>query len=120
MGTNPTFGPRQLKFGTADTGTMTGTTTITTQAIDCGALAGIGFQVSWTSTPTGTFQFQDSVDGVTYFDIGASGWVDPAGASGSFRTDIVGRMGKYIRLSYTNASGSGVLTVKAFGRHVGV
>ena len=120
MATNPTIGPTTLKFGTSSTGTMSGTNAISSAPMDCGAIAGVGFQISWTGTPTGTFAFEDSIDGITYFDIGASGWTNPVGSASSFRLDVVGRHGKYIRVTYTNASGTGVLTVKAFGRHVGV
>lgn len=92
-------------------GSMTGTTTIKSLPLDLLKLTGAALQASWTGTPTGTLSVEGSIDGINYSDIGASIPTQPAGAAGSVLLNLVDLQFRYARMSYTNATGSGGLTV---------
>jgi hypothetical protein len=97
-------------------GAMTGTSTITGEAYDVGSLEGFAFQPVWTGTPTGTFTILASLDGVNFDSIGASIPQNPAGSAGNTYIPIYASCAKYLKLSYTNASGTGTLTCTVFGK----
>ena len=107
MSSKSFFGPKTLLSG----GVMTGTNKISSAPIDLLTMTGCAFQASWTGTPTGTFIVEGSIDGVTYSDIGAGITTNPAGSAGSMLVNNVNMHFRYCRLSYTNATGVGSLTV---------
>lgn len=91
-------------------GAMTGTSVLTSKAIDCRTLPLVGFSISWTGTPNGTFIVQGSLDGTTFVDMGIT--VAPAaGAVGNRGVDIGPTAFNYIQVQYTNTSGTGTLTI---------
>ena len=116
---------RSFKTAIIPSGAMTGTETITSQVFDVQSLEGAAFQPTWTGTPTGTLIVQVSLDYVpaagsnngsgtpinagTWTNLGASIPQNPAGSAGNTYIPIYASCADYIRLSYTNESGSGVL-----------
>lgn len=90
-------------------GSMTGTSTLTSSEIDIQYLSRASIQLVWTGTPTGTFAIQGTVDGSTWSPI----TTNPASiaASGSAGNHLVeGEIhSKKMRVQYTNSSGTGTL-----------
>ena len=107
-------GPCDLTFSASSA--MSGTTAITSQAIDVSNYQSTAFQLSWTGTPTGSFAVLVSIDGVTYSDLGASSPNNPAGSTGSAYIPVYGSGAKWMKLRYTNASGSGTLSGKVVSK----
>lgn len=103
------IGPVSLTVSSS--GAMASTNTITSAPMDLLTITGAAFYISWTGTPTGTLSVQGSLDGTNYADIGASISSQPAGGTGSNLLNLVDLMFRYVRVSYTNASGSGTLSV---------
>lgn len=72
----------------------------------------VNLEVHWSGTPTGTFEVQTSNSGINFdsmtFDPALA---QPAGSAGGYSVNISVLGAKYIMLKYTNASGSGTLTV---------
>lgn len=104
-------------FNGSTNSTMTGTTVLTSPTINVSinnASKGVSVQLTWTSTPVGTFALFGSND-VTNL-----GWVDvtslfsplptnPAGAAGSW-LGVGSYFGfKYFKVTYTNSSSTGTL-----------
>lgn len=113
---------RPYRTAIIPTGAMTGTNTITSQVFSIEQQQGAAFQPKWTGTPTGTFIIQVSLDYVpnpqnastpinagTWSTLSASVSGNPVGGAGNTYVPVYGSCGCYIRLSYTNSSGSGVL-----------
>lgn len=69
------------------------------------------FQIQWTGTPTGTLVVNGSVDGVTFYNIYASIPTQPAGSASGVLLNIVDVTFQFLNVVYTNATGSGTLTV---------
>lgn len=115
MATNYKFGPSTIMSAVA----VSSTTIFNSTAIDFGFNQLASAQVSWTGTPTGTLTVQGSNDNVNWITLTATGITSPAGgASSTFVTvgpggNIVNNMTNYIRFVYTNASGSGTMTMIA-------
>lgn len=95
-------------------GVMTGTDVLTSSIIDGLHMKNIGIHGIWTGTPTGTLVIDYSIDGVTYFSGAAI--ADPAGSASDAAASIVDFAYRYIRVKYTNASGTGVLNVWAVAK----
>lgn len=70
----------------------------------------VGYQISYTGTPTGTFTVQVSNDNTTWQDLTLSAAVTASGAAGNDFIDCE-TAAKYIRLVYTRTSGTGSLFV---------
>lgn len=107
-------------------GVMTGTNTITSKATNVIYKDTIGIELEWTGTPTGTFQFQGSLDynpGLpqTGGTANAGNWVNipvvdaagnPIAASGTAGNALI-KLDEaeypWVQVVYTNSSGAGVL-----------
>lgn len=77
----------------------------------------ISYALSWTGTPTGTITIDGSVDGSTFFDLTFDPVLaQPSGAAGGYLVNVSVEGFGWIRVSYTNASGTGTLTVKISGK----
>jgi hypothetical protein len=109
-----------LKYQVFTNAAMSGTSTITSPVTNIQFLDLIGYQMNFTGTPTGTFQVQISIDyaqdnngNVTnpgnWDNMALSPTPVAAGASGIIYVDIIDTSAPWIRLQYTNASGTGTL-----------
>src|ERR1700743_876235 len=95
---------------------MTGTSVITSIPMDMLSLPYGAFEAIWTGNPVGTFSIQGSLDNVNYYDTG-SAVTNPAGSPGSYLENLGFPAGfRYIRLQYTNISGSGSLTINGMAK----
>lgn len=107
-------------------GAMSGTATITSAASSIQTLDDVGVQLSWTGSPVGNFQIQISAD---YDPVTktAGVWTPmlfnywngatfipsvnlPTSEDSPYYIDMAWLSAPWIRVSYTNTSGSGVLT----------
>lgn len=117
--TNPITGFLPLKAnqsGTPPSGTLAGamasTNVIYSQIVELSRMDVLGLDVSWTGTPTGTLEVLVSVLGSTFTPLTFTPALDqPAGSASSIYINIKSMGFKYAFLRYTNASGSGSLTV---------
>lgn len=112
---------------------MTGTTTIKSQAFWLVKFSGCSFQPVWTGTPTGSFKvyvsndFMPSATGDqsspqnagTWNDLGVTVSGQPAGAAGSTFIPIYASCGMWVQLWYTNTSGTGTLSGTFVGKYGG-
>lgn len=93
-------------------GVMSGTNTIYSQIVDVSRIDNQGLEVTWTGTPTGTFQVMVSNSSINFYALTFNpALAQPAGAPGGYAVDLNQLPFKYMMLQYTNSSGSGVLTV---------
>lgn len=93
-------------------GTMSGTNTIYSQIVDLSKMDNVGLEITWTGTPTGTFQVMGSNSGINFYSLTFNPALgQPAGSAGGYLIDLSGYPFKYILLEYTNSSGTGNLTV---------
>ena len=123
-------------------GAMTGTNSLVF-VLDVDEVDWLTFDIAYTGTPTGTFKVEVSnsylpnrrdLSGASPSAIRAGSWKDmtsrlvptltnPAGAAGNqfvgFPMGDVAIGGSYVRFTYTNASGTGVLDVFVTGKAVG-
>lgn len=104
-------------------------TSITSEPVEVKLQDDIGVQLHWTGTPTGTFQFQVSMD---YLEdsmgnvINPGRWitvpVTPAitatGAGDDAYVDLVQISAPYIRVMYTSVSGVGTLDAFVNGKGI--
>lgn len=96
-------------------GTMSSTNTIYSNIIDLSKMDNVGLEITWTGTPTGTFQVMGSNSGINFYALTFNPVLgQPAGSGGGYLIDLTGYPFRYIMLQYTNASGSGTLT--AYGQ----
>lgn len=96
-------------------GAMASTNTIYSQIIDISRMDNMGLEVSWTGTPTGTFQVMVSNSGINFYALTFNpALTQPAGSPGGYAVDLNQLPFKYIMLQYTNSTGSGTLT--AYGQ----
>lgn len=114
----PTFRPVVAMWGGGSqpsgilTGTMSGTNTIYSNIIDISRMDNVGLEVAWTGTPVGTFSVMVSNSGINFNALTFNPpLAQPAGSAAGMAIDLNQVPFKYLMLQYTNASGSGVLTV---------
>lgn len=102
---------------------MTGTTTVNSAAIPVDQLWGFAIQAVWTGTPNGTIKLQASCDAPTSTTQTSSGtsavvnWTDIAdssvtiaGSAGNYMWNISSAAYRFVRVTYTNTSSTGVLS----------
>lgn len=93
-------------------GVMTGTATVTSDTFNLHNLDNVGLQISWTGSPTGSITINCSIDGETFYPLTFNPSItQPAGSAAGYLVDLNQVPFPYLRVSYTNASGSGVLNV---------
>jgi hypothetical protein len=88
---------------------MTGTDVITSTVVDTLNMVHIGIDARWTGTPSGSLDIEYSLDGTNYF--AGAAITDPAGSASSAQVTINNFAYRYVRVKYTNSSGTGVLNV---------
>lgn len=107
------------RFHLINAGVMTGTATVTSNSVNIENLDNIGLQVSWTGTAHGTISVICSIDNVNYIALTFDPVLtQPAGASGSYLIDLNQVPFSFLKVSYTNASSTGVLDVWIVGKDV--
>lgn len=117
--TNPATGFLPLKANQSGTtpsgnpnGAMAGTNVIYSQIVDYARMDNSGFEVTWTGTAVGTFEILVSNSGVNFYALTFNpALTQPAGVGGGYAINITQLGFRWIMLRYTNASGSGTLTV---------
>lgn len=117
--TSPVTGFLPLKAnqsGSVPSGTVNGamasTNTIYSQIIDLSRMDNVGLEVTYTGTPTGTFQVMVSNSGINFYALTFNpALAQPAGSAGGYAVNMNQLPFRYIMLQYTNTSGTGVLTV---------
>lgn len=118
---------RLKKYQLISGGVMTGTSVITSSAVEIINLDNVFLQLHFTGTPTGTFSVQVSSDHDQDPNgnvIVAGNWISlvlspspvAAGASGDIGIDLNQLGASYLRVVYTNASGTGVLSAVVSGK----
>ncbi len=120
---------RGLKTAIIPSGPMDNTDTITSQPINAASLEGIAFEPTWTGTPTGTLIVEVSLsyepspepggdprNAGVWNNLGAQVSAQPSGSDGNTYIPVFASCTGWIRLSYTNASGSGVLGGTILGK----
>lgn len=112
----------QMTFGGSSTGTMTGTSTITSNSQNVENFDNVGLEISWTGTPTGTITINGSISAAfiqpgntnagTFYPLTFSpGLTQPSGSAGGYLVDLNQVPFPVINVSYTNSSGTGTLNV---------
>jgi len=103
---------------------MTGTATVLSTPIRMDSLQQLSLELSYTGTPNGTptWEDSDSYDPVTnpnatFFTLATTAALAAIAAAGSQMVAVTKR-GKWGRMRYVNTSGTGQLTVRAFGTGV--
>ncbi len=108
--TLPTFFPFQAQA-------VTGTNNYPSPSTFIANLDNIGAQVIFTGTMTGTLVVEVSNDNTNFDSLTFDPVLDqPSGSALHFGIDLNQLPWPYLRFSYLNASGSGVLTVSIFGK----
>lgn len=96
---------------------VSSTTTYKSSALDILTIPNAAFSISWSGTPTGSsLTIEGSLDGTNYSDLGVS-ITAPAGSASFVVVNMQGLAVRYVRVSYTNASGSGTMTVLGSAKH---
>lgn len=103
--------------------TMTGTNTLTSAQTNIKYKDSVGIQLQWTGTPSGTFQVQGSLDynpglpqsggtanAGTWTNITLSPTPGASGSAGQILINMNQLGFPWIQVTYTNISGTGVLT----------
>jgi len=91
-------------------GVMTGTSVLTSSAIDMSAASLLSIQFVWTGTAIGTAVVQVSNDAATWSAYTIT-LPSIAGTAGSGAVQLVDCAHQFVRVVYTNTSSTGVLTV---------
>jgi len=111
-------------------GAMTGTSVITSNALNIRFLDNIGVQFNFTGTPTGSFQVLVSADHEqdpegnvtvpgTFIPITLTPAPVASGVAGQIYIDLNQLSAPWMEVQYTNSSGSGTLNAFATAKSVG-
>ncbi len=118
--TNPATGFLPLNANTVNSGSipsaiqgaMASTNTIYSQIVDISRMDNIGLEVTWTGTPTGTFSVMVSNSGINFYALTFNpALAQPVGSASGYAVNLNQVPFRWMMLQYTNASGSGTLTV---------
>jgi hypothetical protein len=93
-------------------GVMTGATAIGGAALPVFGYGSAAFLCTWTSTAVGTFAAAGSNDLTTWYPINVAIPLHPSGVAGSAHI-VVPTTFEFVKLTYTNASSTGVLGITA-------
>ena len=99
-----------------DAEAVTGTTVYNSAVTNITNLDNISLQLDWTGTNAGAFDVQVSNDNITFHSLNVPNMVAATGTAGGFICNLNQIGQPYIKVVYTNASGSGVLTGTIFGK----
>ncbi len=93
-------------------GTMSATNVIYSNIIDVSRMDNIGLEVAWTGTPGGVLKILVSNSGKNFNELTFNPVLaQPAGAAGGMAVSINQLPFKFLMFKYTNASGSGSLSI---------
>lgn len=95
---------------------VSGTTAYTAGPIKVIDFETFCFQATWTGTLTGVITVLGSIDGVNFYPFGVGVTNQPAGSDDGVLIPLFGFGMKWLKLVYTNASGSGFITVTSLGK----
>lgn len=115
-----------IQFTFTPNATMTGTATIVSNPIPLDQIYGFAIQAFWTGSPTGTLKLQASSDSPGRETQTSSGgpdavtnWSDVTnssysitGSAGNYMWNFNGAFYRYVRISYTNISGTGTMAAE--------
>lgn len=90
---------------------------VTSPSTDILNMDRVGYQISWSGTPTGDFSVEVSNDNSTWIALTLSAVVAAAGSADDAFIDVE-TASKYIRLKYTASSGTGSLNVHITGKSI--
>ncbi len=100
-----------------NSGVMTGTNVLESNPLNIQSLTNAAFEMNWTGTAIGSFKIMVSLSGVNYSDLGVS-ISDTAGVDGTTVVNLYSLAVKYVKVRYTNASGTGVLNILGTARGI--
>ena len=105
------MGTRFLPYTQFNAVPVSGTNTYNSPSTDINQLDNAGLDVRFVGTMAGTFSVQCSNDNQTFTALTFNpGLTQPSGSNLNFLIDLNQVPFRYIRVSYTNTSGSGTLT----------
>jgi hypothetical protein len=102
----------------SDAVAISSTNTVNSASFQMDYLSFVTITVTTTGTATGSAKLQGSIDGSTWIDFpnsGSTANISVSGA-GSHMWNVPNVSVRYMRVSYTNATNSGNLTVRAFAK----
>jgi len=91
--------------------TISAAATYSSRSLDIAHLQCAAFQAVWTGTLTGSLIIEASLDGTNFDDLGISITAPPAGSAGHYLINMSDLAVKYVRMTYTHTSGTGLFTV---------
>ena len=97
-------------------GSMTGTSVITSSTVRCDSMTSPSVQFVWTGTPNGTFVVEGSNDNATWTALTLSTSLTATGAAGNHLVNLFPFPFKWFRCTYTNSSSTGTLNAYFFGK----
>lgn len=110
-GNIPVNQSQAINLSGAVTGSMASTGVIYSNVQTIPQQHNVGLELSWTGTPTGTFEVLCSESGNNFYALTFNPALgQPAGASGGYLIDLNQVPFKYYMLKYTNVTGTGVAT----------
>lgn len=96
---------------------VSGTSTHISSVTNITNLDNIGLQLNYTGTMAGTFLVECSPDNIIYDSLTFNPVItQPSGASGHYLISLNQVPWQFVRVSYTNVSGSGVINVTITGK----
>ncbi len=105
------MGTRFLPFTQMNAVPVSGTTVYTSPSTDINQLHNVGLDIRFVGTMAGTLEVQCSNDDKTYSALTFSPVLtQPSGSNLNYLVDLNQVPFRYVRIQYTNASGSGTLT----------